>query len=77
MPVYTADVRDPEALRAFVQVMLDRFGTIDVLVNNAGVAWSGDFAEQDLTAIDVNLKGVLYATYAVLPTMLSFGRGRS
>lgn len=44
-----------------------------------GRAWSGDFVDQDLSAIDaqidVNLKGMMYATQALPPTMLSFGRG--
>jgi len=59
--------------------VIDRFGTVDVLVNNAGRASVGRFAEEEPASIDavidVNVKGVLYATRVVLPHMLQQGRG--
>ncbi|ADE16440.1 short-chain dehydrogenase/reductase SDR [Nitrosococcus halophilus Nc 4] len=74
-----ADVRDFHQLQQFVNQAQAQFGRIDILVNNAGVAWSGDFVEETIESIDktveVNLKGVLYATHAVLPLMVRQKRG--
>lgn len=74
-----ADVRDAHQVQSFVEQARKRFGRIDVLVNNAGVAWSGDFADESYESIarqiDVNVKGVLYTARAVLPQMLEQGSG--
>lgn len=74
-----ADVSQPEQVEYFVRSALERFGAIDALVNNAGVVWAGAYAEQPFASlariIDVNLKGTMYATRAVLPHMLARGRG--
>ncbi|BAU47432.1 3-ketoacyl-ACP reductase [Sulfurifustis variabilis] len=74
-----ADVRDPQQVQSFVEQARKRFGRVDVLVNNAGVAWSGDFADEAYESIarqiDVNVKGVLYTARAVLPYMLEQGAG--
>ena len=62
-----------------MQATVSRFGGIDVLVNNAGVAWAGAFAEEDYDSIgaviDVNVKGVMYMARAVLPHMIRKGEG--
>ncbi|MGH8644462.1 MAG: SDR family oxidoreductase [Gammaproteobacteria bacterium] len=74
-----AGVRFIGQIRAFVERVIVRFGTVDVLVNNAGRASVGRFAEEEPgsidAVIDVNVKGVLYATRVVLPHMLRQGRG--
>ncbi|MGH8579417.1 MAG: SDR family oxidoreductase [Gammaproteobacteria bacterium] len=74
-----ADVRVIRQIKAFVERVIDRFGIVDVLVNNAGRASVGRFAEEEPgsidTVIDVNVKGVLYTTRVVLPHMLRRGRG--
>jgi 3-oxoacyl-[acyl-carrier protein] reductase len=74
-----ADVRDWRAVEALVRAVEARLGPVEVLVNNAGVVWVGEFAAQEPAAIDalldVNVKGVLYATRALLPGMLARGRG--
>lgn len=74
-----ADVRDPGQMERFVRMAEDRFGPVDTLVNNAGRVRVGAFAHQEVAAIDevldVNLKGALYSTHAVLPGMLERGRG--
>lgn len=70
----SADLRDFYQAQRFVDHAHERFGRIDILVNNAGYAWSGDFVEQEIDSIDrtidVNIKGVLYASRAVLPLMI-------
>lgn len=74
-----ADVRIFDRVAAFADQTLRRFGAIDILVNNAGALTVGDFAGLALGAIDevidINVKGVLYATRAVLPHMLARNSG--
>lgn len=76
-----ADVRDAAQMRAMAKASLDRFGAIDVLVNNAGtmpLAFFGDHAaaaEAWDRCIDVNFKGVLNGICAVHDAMIARGRG--
>jgi NAD(P)-dependent dehydrogenase (short-subunit alcohol dehydrogenase family) len=67
------DVRDSEACKALVAQTLDRFGRLDLLVNNAGI---GKFAPiQDMPPedwslqIDTNLTGVFYLSQAAIPAL--------
>ncbi|WP_457653274.1 SDR family oxidoreductase [Rhodocaloribacter sp.] len=73
------DVRDAERIDAAVARTLDAFGRIDVLINNAGLGWYKPFTEwtrEEIdTALDVNLRGLIHLTHAVLPYMLERGRG--
>lgn len=75
----TADVADADQVRRFVQAAVKDLGPIDVLVNNAGILHHGAFAEETYDnmgrVIDVNLKGLAFATRAVLPGMLQRGAG--
>lgn len=74
-----ADVRAPAQCRDLVDKTARALGSIDGLVNNAGVTWVGPFAAQDHadidTVIDVNLEGLMHMTRAVLPGMLGRGAG--
>lgn len=72
------DVRDSTAGRAMAEEVLDRFGRIDVLVNNAGtnihVHPTVEVAEDDFNlVVDVNLKGTFFTTQAVLPALQERG----
>ena len=69
----TLDITDPDATTAAAQQAVDRFGRIDVLVNNAGNFYAGFFEnispEQFRAQMETNFFGPLNATRAILPTM--------
>ncbi len=74
-----ADVADADAVRALVEAAAERFGAIDVLVNNAGIfpfVPLADMGEDDfMRVIDVNLRGVYLCTKAVADRMVAQGSG--
>ena len=76
----TGDVSDPDSVTSMVDAVLDRFGTIDVLVNNAGINVVGSIEELTLEqwrrCFDVNVAGVFLLSQAVIPTMKLMRRGR-
>jgi 3-oxoacyl-[acyl-carrier protein] reductase len=71
----TADVSDIDSITTAVDKALDTFQTIDILINNAGIAAFGKFLELEPKAweriIQVNLMGTYYTTRAVLPNMIA------
>ena len=83
---YVADLTDREQARTMVAAVLERFGAIDVLVNNAGMIQTGiddvsariadlpvEAFERDLA---LNLMTALHVTQAVLPDMIAHRYGR-
>jgi 3-oxoacyl-[acyl-carrier protein] reductase len=76
----TADVRSTSDIAAAYQLAIDRYGQIDVLVNNAGV-WIEkpflDFSDEEWQlTLDSNVSGVYRCSRAVLPDMKARRRGR-
>jgi glucose 1-dehydrogenase len=65
-----ADVSDTAQVQKFIATVFERFGTADVLVNNAGLERRADFwdvTEQDYDLVlNVNLKGVFFTTQTVV-----------
>ena len=70
----TADVSDNNSVKEATAKALAEFGTIDILINSAGIAGFGKFLEMETTEweriIQVNLMGTYYTTHAVLPNMI-------
>ncbi|MBW4361694.1 3-ketoacyl-ACP reductase [Flavobacterium taihuense] len=70
----TADVANINSVNSAVEKALAEFKTIDILINNAGIAAFGNFLELEPTAweriIQVNLMGTYYVTRAILPNMI-------
>ncbi|WP_028063815.1 SDR family NAD(P)-dependent oxidoreductase [Solirubrobacter soli] len=73
--VLALDVTDPEQIAAAVKATVERFGTVDVLVNNAASFYAGFFEEltpeQMQRQFAVSLLGPMNVTRAVLPVMRS------
>jgi len=77
---FPLDVRDEAAVNTAVAALPDGFDTVDLLINNAGLALGLEPAHrcdmQDWqTMIDTNIKGLLYCTRALLPGMVERNRG--
>ena len=74
------DVQDRAAVGAALASLPAEWQTVDVLINNAGLAlglepeFAGDFTDWE-TMIDTNVKGLLYMTRLVVPGMVERGRG--
>lgn len=74
------DVADATAVSEAVATAIERFGSLDVLIGNAGmiepISMMADTDPDAFSqAIDVNLKGVFYGMRAVLPHMIAKGSG--
>ena len=78
--VRALDVTDRADTAAFAEFAVQRFGKIDVIVNNAGVMPLSPMASLKVDEwdrmIDVNIRGVLYGIAAVLPSMNAQGFGQ-
>jgi len=76
---FEADVRDSAACVHVAEQVLERFGSIDALVNNAGVRRDALLynmsSEQWDEVLETNLRGVFTTTKAVLPAMMQQRRG--
>lgn len=76
--LFDGDVREPATAAAMVQTLVDRCGTIDVLVNNAGIYPATSFldlpaAEWD-AVMDTNVKGAFLVSQSVARAMVAGGQ---
>ncbi len=71
------DVADATSARAAVDVVADSLGSIDILINNAGIGATGDVTQNDddewLRVLSVNVIGIARLTRAALPLLLTSG----
>jgi 3-dehydrosphinganine reductase len=71
---FSADVTDPEEVKATVETIVGGGGPPDILINSAGIVYPGYFEELPLSTfrdqMDVNYFGTLYTIRAVLPYMM-------
>ncbi|MDO5103893.1 MAG: 3-oxoacyl-ACP reductase FabG [Lautropia sp.] len=76
---FVMNVTDRAQVDAVVAKVLEQFGRIDVLVNNAGITQDARLVKMSLEqfdrVIDVNLRGVFHCTQAVAETMIQQGSG--
>ncbi|MFJ8812303.1 SDR family NAD(P)-dependent oxidoreductase [Amycolatopsis thermoflava] len=65
------DVTDDESVRQGISAVVERFGGLDIVVNNAGIGAQGTVADNDdaewLRVLDVNLLGMVRVSRAALP----------
>ncbi len=77
--IAVADIADIQAVNAAVKSIQNELGSIDILINNAGIAKFGKFLDllpsEWEDQIKVNLFGVYYVTRAVLPEMIEHQTG--
>ena len=76
---YVCDVRDAARVKEVVQAIVAKVGTVDALVNNAGLlkfSATHDVSDADLLAqVETILLGTIYMTRALLPTFIAQQRG--
>ncbi|HVH47782.1 MAG TPA: SDR family oxidoreductase [Labilithrix sp.] len=76
---FVCDVRDAARVKEVVQEIVAKVGTVDALVNNAGLlkfSATHDLADADLLAqVETILLGTIYMTRALLPTFIAQSRG--
>ncbi len=79
---HIADVTDRTSMAALVDTTVERYGQLDVMVNNAGVMPLAFYSDHAIAAdawdrcIDINLKGVLNGITASYDQMIAQGRGQ-
>lgn len=76
---YVCDVTNYEEINVTISKIINKYNKIDILINNAGVWLAGDLTETSYekisNCIDVNTKGPIYMTKAVLPYMYKCNNG--
>jgi len=74
------NVADRESVDQMIEQALKTYGSIDILINNAGITRDAMLTKMDPAdfqrVLDVNLTGVFNCTQAVLPTLIEKGKGK-
>ena len=77
--IFKADVSKKEEVKQMVELVLSKYGKIDLLINNAGISQSKlftDITDEDWeNMINTNLSSAFYMTREVLPSMISEKNG--
>lgn len=75
--MFAADVSDAQSCDQLIRHAINRFGQLDVLINNAGISMEGELEDVQTDVfrkvIDVNVLGVAFATRAALPWLRESG----
>jgi NADP-dependent 3-hydroxy acid dehydrogenase YdfG len=70
-----ADIAEQAQAEVAVQAVVDRFGRVDILINNAGLMLIGPIVGADVAEwermLAINVRGLLYVTHAALPHLLA------
>ena len=76
----SVDVTDEQAVNTMIAAVVERFGRLDILINNAGITADAQLLKMSVEQFDrvlsVNLKGVFLCTKAAAPHMIAQGGGR-
>ena len=76
---YTVNVADKEAVQQLAETVLEKYGKLDILINNAGIGHHDELEDTSLETweklLNVNFWGSLYHIYAFLPAMKEAGKG--
>ncbi len=76
---YNCDVTNRRQVQKYMKIAQKEMGHVDILINNAGYVTGGGLLDHPIDdwekTIDVNLKALLYTTYAVLPEMYKRNEG--
>lgn len=74
------DITDADAVERSVKAVASKYGRVDILINNAGIAQQklfSDLSPQEISLmLDTNLKGAMLVTKAIIPYMVSEKYGR-
>lgn len=74
------NVADASSVESMVNTVVERFGSLDILINNAGITQDSMLSKMTLeqwhSVIDVNLNGVFYCTKYAAPHMVKKGKGK-
>lgn len=77
---FKVDIRDKENINKYVNEVVEKFGRIDVLVNNAGICYLKKFVDMDDTVrdnhFDINIVGTWNVSKAVVPHMIKNKYGK-
>jgi 3-oxoacyl-[acyl-carrier protein] reductase len=71
----SCDIGDTEKLEAFFDAVKEKFGTVDILVNNVSALSLGDDYSDWETSINIDVLGSVRATRKVIPWMIESGHG--
>jgi NAD(P)-dependent dehydrogenase (short-subunit alcohol dehydrogenase family) len=78
--IHQLDVSSSDAVRELAEKLHASLGALDVLINNAGIGYLGQFLQSDLAhwqrVLDINVMGVVHGCYHFIPQMLKAGGPR-